>query len=151
MRAPTGSQYSLAHGPLTATVTQVAAGLRELRHGETDLTEPYPESATPPSGCGIVLVPWPNRVKDATWDHDGTVRRLAVTEPARGNAIHGLLRYRPYELVEHTASSVTQAAAIAPELGYPFVLDTMVRHELGDDGLIVTHTIVNQGTDAAPV
>lgn len=151
MRAPTGTQYPLALGPLTATVTQVAAGLRSLRHGDTDLTEPYPESATPPSGCGIVLVPWPNRVKDGAWDHDGTTRQLALTEPARSNAIHGLLRYRPYELVEHTASSVTQSAAIAPELGYPFVLDTTVRHQLTADGLTVTHTIVNQGVDAAPV
>ena len=151
MRAPTGTQYRIAFGPLSATVTQVAAGLRTLRHGETDLTEPYPEDATPPSGCGIVLVPWPNRVKDGTWEHDGTVRRLALTEPARGNAIHGLLRYRPYELVEHSDVAVTQAASIAPELGYPFVLDTLVRHELGPDGLTVTHTIVNQGAEAAPV
>jgi aldose 1-epimerase len=151
MRAPTGSQYDLVFGFLTATVTQVAAGLRSLRLGGVDLTEPFPETATPPSGCGIVLVPWPNRVEDGAWEHDGTVRQLALTEPARGNAIHGLLRYRPYELVERTASSVTQSAAIFPELGYPFELDTTVRHELGAEGLTVTHTIANAGDTAAPV
>jgi aldose 1-epimerase len=151
MHPPTGAQYDIAAGDLTATVTQVAAGLRSLRLGDADLTEPFPVNATPPSGCGIVLVPWPNRVKDAAWELDGVTQRLAVTEPARGNAIHGLLRYRPYALVEHTASSVTQTAAIFPELGYPFQLATTVRHELGEGGLTVTHTIENTGSRTAPV
>lgn len=151
MRAPTGQQYDLSFGSYSATVTQVAAGLRVLRHGGIDLTEPFPENAAPPSGCGIVLVPWPNRVKDGAWEHDGTVRQLALTEPPKGNAIHGLLRYRPYELVERTESSVTQSAQIYPELGYPFELSTAVRHSLADDGLTVTHTIRNDGDTPAPV
>ncbi|QIZ99545.1 aldose 1-epimerase family protein [Leifsonia sp. PS1209] len=151
MHPPTGTQYDIVSGDLTATVTQVAAGLRTLRLGGVDLTEPFPVEATPPSGCGIVLVPWPNRVKDAAWEFDGKTQRLAVTEPARGNAIHGLLRYRPYDLVERTASSVTQSAAIFPELGYPFQLATTVRHEVGPGGLTVTHTIENLGSGRAPV
>lgn len=151
MHAPTGAQYEIAHGDVAAIVTQVAAGLRSLTVGGADLTEPYPVETTPPSGCGIVLVPWPNRVKDAAWELDGVTQLLAVTEPARGNAIHGLLRYRPYDLVEHTASSVTQSAAIVPELGYPFQLATTVRHEVGEGGLTVTHTIENTGSRPAPV
>jgi aldose 1-epimerase len=151
MHAPTGAQYEIAHGDVAAVVTQVAAGLRSLTVSGADLTEPYPVDATPPSGCGIVLVPWPNRVKDAAWELDGVTQLLAVTEPARGNAIHGLLRYRPYELVECTASSVTQSAAIVPELGYPFQLATTVRHEVGEGGLTVTHTIENTGSRPAPV
>ena len=151
MRAPTGNQYEFSSGAIDAVVTQVGAGLRVLRVGGVDITEPFPENATPPSGCGIVLVPWPNRVKDGAWQHDGTDYQLALTEPARGNAIHGLLRYRPYELVEHTPSSVTQSAAIFPELGYPFELLTTVRHALDGDGLTVTHTIENVGDAPAPV
>jgi aldose 1-epimerase len=151
MRAPTGQQHEISFGAYSATVTQVAAGLRALRHGGIDLTEPFPADATPPSGCGIVLVPWPNRVKDGKWEHDGTARQLAITEPPKGNAIHGLLRYRPYTLVESSESSVTQSASIYPELGYPFELSTTVRHSLGEDGLTVTHTIENVGDAAAPV
>lgn len=151
MRAATGEQYELSFGELTATVTQVAAGLRDLRLDGVELTEPYPADAPPPSGCGIVLVPWPNRVRDGAWTLDGAPQRLALTEPARGNAIHGLLRYRPYELVEATESSVVQTATIYPELGYPFLLDTTVEHELDTEGLTVTHTIANGGDRAAPV
>lgn len=155
MRAPTGDQYELflsAGGhDLAATITQVAAGIRGFRIDGVDLTEPFPVDATAPSGCGIVLVPWPNRVKDGTWEHDGQTRRLALTEPARGNAIHGLLRYRPYVLVQQDAASVTLHADVFPELGYPFQLDTSVRYDLTPSGLTVTHTITNAGTSPAPV
>jgi len=151
MRAATGDQYELEFGDLTATITQVAAAVRTLRFGDTDLVEPFPADAPPPSGAQIVLVPWPNRVKDGTWELDGEQQRLSLTEPAAGNAIHGLLRYRPYELVERTDSSVTQRAPIYPELGYPFLLDTRVTHELDTEGLTVTHTIENVGDRPAPV
>ncbi len=155
MRAPTGDQYELSLSAgghdLSATITQVAAGIRELRIDSVDLTEPFPLDATPPSGCGIVLVPWPNRVKDGTWEHGGQARRLALTEPARSNAIHGLLRYRPYLLTQQEATSVTLRADVYPELGYPFQLATSVRYDLRADGLAVTHTITNAGVSPAPV
>ena len=145
MRAPTGDQYDLEFGDLTATVTQVAAGLRTLRYAGVDILEPFPEDSTPPSADGIVLMPWPNRVKDGVWELDGVPQRLALTEPALGNASHGLLRFRPYTLVERTDSAVTQAATIYPEAGYPFILDTTVTHELDTEGLTVTHTVTNLG------
>ncbi|MBW8872135.1 MAG: aldose 1-epimerase family protein [Leifsonia sp.] len=151
MRPATGEQYELDFGDLSATIVQVGAGIRSLRFGESDLTEPYPAEEQPPSACGIVLVPWPNRVADGRWVHEGQPRQLDLTEPAKRNAIHGLLRRRPYELVERTDSVVTQAATIYPEPGYPFLLDTAVTHELHTEGLQVSHVVTNVGDEAAPV
>jgi aldose 1-epimerase len=160
MRAPTGDQYELTcdtpDGQAKAVITQVAAGIRSYSVGGIDVTEPFDEASTPPSGCGIVLVPWPNRVKDATWwlrDESGSVseQKLAVTEPARGNAIHGLLRYSPYLPVLRGRDSITLGATVYPQLGYPFLLDTTVRYSLSADGLTVEHTIVNAGQSDAPV
>ncbi|MFP3466159.1 aldose 1-epimerase family protein [Leifsonia sp. SIMBA_070] len=151
MRPLTGDQYELDFGDLSATIVQVGAGIRSLRFAESDLTEPYPAGEQPPSACGIVLVPWPNRVADGRWEHDGQTRQLDLTEPAKRNAIHGLLRRRPYELVDRSDSTVTQAATIYPEPGYPYLLDTTVMHELHTEGLTVTHAVTNAGEDAAPV
>jgi len=151
MRPATGEQYELDFGDLSATIVQVGAGIRSLRFAESDLTEPYPAGEQPPSACGIVLVPWPNRVAGGRWEFDGEPRQLDLTEPAKRNAIHGLLRRRPYELVEQSDSMVTQAATVYPEPGYPFLLDTTVTHELHTEGLQVTHTISNAGETAAPV
>ncbi|HEU0256979.1 MAG TPA: aldose 1-epimerase family protein, partial [Microbacteriaceae bacterium] len=125
--------------------------LREFRVGETDVTEPYPATSTPPSGLGVVLVPWPNRVKDGRWVLDGVEQQLALTEPDRQNAIHGLLRYSPYRLVSRDANRVTLGAEIFPQLGYPFHLQTEVTYALSDAGLTVEHLLHNAGDRRAPV
>lgn len=155
MWAPSGEQFELVRGDgagvSRATITQVAAGIRSLSVAGVQLTEPIPVDAAPPKGCGIMLVPWPNRVADAAWRLDGARQLLAVTEPKRGNAIHGLLRYAPYTLLEREEHAVTLGAAIFPQLGYPFTLETSVRHELTGDGLATTHVIVNRGDRPAPV
>jgi aldose 1-epimerase len=155
MRAPTGDQYELTRendGVVQhAVITQVGAALRGFTVGGIDIAEPYPQTSTPPSGAGIVLVPWPNRVKDGAWILNGEEQLLALTEPARDNAIHGLLRYSEYRPVEIGRDALTLAATVYPQLGYPFLLDTTVRYDLGDDGLHVTHTISNVGDGTAPV
>jgi len=154
MRAPTGDQFALSkstpHGDAIAVITEVAASLRILSIGGIDLTEPYGDDVVPPFGDGIVLVPWPNRVKDGLWIHEGTAQVLDITEPALHNALHGLLRDRPYLLAERTPDAVTLAATVHPTRGYPFTLDTTVRYELVDDGIQVTHGVVNVGEKRAP-
>jgi aldose 1-epimerase len=155
MRAPTGEQYRLTRstplGQAEAVIVEVAASIREFRIGVVELTEPYGEFSTPPFGDGTVLVPWPNRVEDGVWTLDGVTEQLDITEPDRHNAIHGLLHHSPYRLVEHTEGSVTQAATVFPQHGYPFMLETSVRHELTDDGMTVTHRITNESDVPAPV
>ena len=38
-------------------------------------------------------MPWPNRITDGQYERDGRSQQLALTEPARHNAIHGLVRW----------------------------------------------------------
>jgi aldose 1-epimerase len=149
--APTGEQHVITHGAFRAVVTQVAAALREFTIDGVDLTEPYAESVTPPFGDGIVLVPWPNRVEDGLWSLDGKPQQLDITEPGRHNALHGLLRYAGYTLVDAQPGAVTLAATVFPQHGYPFHLATTVHYELTDSGLAVTHTVENLSAAAAPV
>lgn len=151
MHSPTGRQFSLALGSVKASITEVAAGLRELSIDGVDLTEPYPDTVTPPFGDGIVLAPWPNRVRDGKWVLDGAELQLDITEVPRNNSLHGLLRSRPYELVGQTESSVTLAATIHPTHGYPFILETMVHYELVESGINVTHSFRNLSAAKAPV
>lgn len=151
---PTGGQYHLrlagANGTVEAIITEVAAGIRELRVGGAALTEPFPARQTPAGACGIVLMPWPNRVADGRWTLDGETQQLDITEPKSGNAIHGLLRYSPYRVATQTESVLVQEATVFPQHGWPFVLETLVRHELVDDGIRVTHEVVNRSGRPAP-
>lgn len=147
---PTGRQIVLdAHGA-RAEIGTVAAVLRSLTVGGVAVTEPFPEHATPPFGDGIVLVPWPNRVRDAKWTLDGEELALDVTEPDRSNALHGLLRYADYEIREQSAESVTLGALVPPQHGWPFLLDTWVRYELRPDGITVSQGATNHSARPAP-
>ncbi|WP_394552862.1 aldose 1-epimerase family protein [Agromyces sp. MMS24-JH15] len=155
MTQATGDQYvletSTASGELRATITGVAAAIRTLSIDGVDLVPSYGEDQTPPSGAGIVLVPWPNRIRDGRWSHAGTEYQLAITEPKLGNAIHGLLRHTEYREVERERDSVTLAATVFPQPGYPFLLGSAVTYELVSDGLRVTHHLQNQGAEPAPI
>ncbi|GLU89240.1 aldose 1-epimerase family protein [Agromyces sp. NBRC 114283] len=155
MTLPTGEQLvletSTSSGELTAVVTTVAAGLRALSLDGIELVPTFGEDRTPPAAAGIVLAPWPNRIRDGRWRHDGVDHQLAITEPALGNAIHGLLRFTEYRVVAQDRDSVTLEATIFPQTGYPFLIETAVHYELVSDGLRVTHRLENVGAEAAPV
>jgi len=148
--SPTGIQVALRRGDVTAQIAQVGASLRALRIGDVDLITPYALDIPTPGCSGVVLAPWPNRVRDGVWDDDGTTRRLAITEPKFGNASHGLLRFTAYEIAQ-AEESVTLSATIVPQTGYPYLIDTSVTYTLTDDGVEVTHTLTNRSSTAAPV
>ena len=149
-RPVSGEQVELRRGPLRARVGQVAAVLRGFWHGSAALTENWPDDVVTPMGAGMVLMPWPNRVAGGRWSADGAAQQLDLTEPKRGNAIHGLLRNTGYQIEARAEISVTHAATVYPQHGYPFTLDTTVTHALSHTGLTVTHTVTNAGAGTAP-
>ena len=150
-----GEQYELtldaAGRSVRAVITEVAAAIRHLSVDSVEITAGYDDDVPPPFGSGIVLVPWPNRVRDGRWTHEGRTLQLDITEPHLGNAIHGLLRNTPYELIERSANVICLRAQVFPQNGYPFRLDTRVRYTLVADGIEVTHTVKNLGSACAPV
>lgn len=150
VKPPTGEQHVITRGAARAVITELAASLRELAIDGVELVQSYPEQATPPFAEGVVLVPWPNRVADGRWVLDGATQQLDITEVDRHNAIHGLLRNGAYRLTERTDDSVTLAATVFPQHGYPFHLETTVHYALVDDGLEVTHGVTNAGSGTAP-
>jgi len=148
--SPTGTQVHLQLGDVSAQIAQVGASLRSLRIGSVDLIAPYPLDSPTPSCSGVVLAPWPNRVRDGLWDDDGTARQLAVTEPKFANASHGLLRFTSYA-IEETGSATTMSATVFPQTGYPYLVETSVTYVLHAEGIDVTHALTNRSATAAPV
>lgn len=149
--SPTGTQLHLRRDAVTAQIAQVGASLRHLVVGGVEIVPPYPEDEPTPSCSGVVLAPWPNRIRDGVWQDGGTTRALAITEPKFRNASHGLLRFATYEIAEQSDESVTLSAAIVPQTGYPYLVETSVTYTLTDAGIDVTHTLTNRSDTAAPV
>lgn len=146
----TGRQFEIAHGAARAVVTEVGAALRAYDVDGVPYSETYSADALPPSGAGSVLVPWPNRVADGRWVLEREQQQLALTEPDRYNAIHGLLRHTAWTVVEHAESTVVLHAMVAAQPGWPVPLLTSIGYSLDDAGLTVTHTVENLGTRSVP-
>jgi len=150
-RYASGRQYELRRGDALAVVTELAAGLRLYSRAGVQLTESYGDDEISPGAAGITLAPWANRVEDGLWYLDGKKQQLDITEVARNNASHGLLRNASYELVDEAEFSVTLEAAVFPQHGYPFLLRHRVRYELDEGlGLTVRQTLVNDSQAPAP-
>ncbi|MFC4946751.1 aldose 1-epimerase family protein [Pseudonocardia sp. GCM10023141] len=147
---PTGEQFEIVSGAVRAIVTEVGAGLRLLTAGERHFVETFDEDQRPPRGAGNVLVPWPNRTAGGRWSWQGHEQQLALSEPAAGNAIHGLLRHTFYRVGERAVDSVVLHAIVAPQSGWPVPLDTSVRYAVDGAGLTVTHTVRNVGAETVP-
>ena len=145
-----GEQVRLTTRDYTAVVVQVGAALRSLRHHDRDLVVPFAEDEVRPRFRGAVLVPWPNRVADGAYYAGGVRHQLPVTEPARGNALHGLVVWSRFEVHDRDERAVTLQHQLVPQDGYPFSLDVAVRYALADDGLTCTVTTLNTGAAPAP-
>jgi len=148
---PTGHRFHLRGPRSSAQITQVGAALRALSVDGVDLVPPYPDDQPTPAASGIVLVPWPNRIRDGKYTFDGEDLQLAISEPKFGNASHGLLRFGTYQPIEHTDERLVLGADVVPQTGYPFHLRTRVTFTLLPDGLHVAHHIENVGARTAPV
>jgi len=150
--SPSGRQLYLKAGPYTAFVTEVGAGLRELRYEGAEIIDGYPADSMAEGCRGQVLAPWPNRLRDGRWWWKGVEQLVPVDDPAKGNsASHGLVRWSPWGLVEQQNDSVMLAMRLHPRPGYPFTLDFTAAYALGDDGLAVELTVRNPADEDAPV
>ncbi|MEV0057189.1 aldose 1-epimerase family protein [Saccharopolyspora shandongensis] len=146
----TGRQFEITSGAARAVVTEVGAALRVFEVDGVPYAESFDADRLPPGGAGGVLVPWPNRVAGGRWLFDGEPQQLALTEPVRQNAIHGLLRHTAWTLVEHAESTVVLHAMVPAQPGWPVPLLTSIGYALDEDGLTVTHTVENLGARAVP-
>lgn len=140
----------LRHREYEAVVTPVAAGLRVLRHQGRDLVVPYEAGSVRPYYRGATIAPWPNRVVDGRYELGGAVHQLALTEPARGHALHGLVSWTRFDLVQHDDSTARWTHRIVPQDGYPFDVELDVSYILGAEGLTWSVTARNHGQDPAP-
>jgi len=148
--APSGEQFEITHGDQRATLVEVGGGIREYEVGGRPALDPYPVDAICDGAHGMVLVPWPNRLADGRYRFEGVDYQVALTEPEKANAIHGLLRWRSWRAAKRTPSSIVMSTRLHPMLGYPFTLDVSVTYQLGDDGLVVVTTATNSGTAPCP-
>jgi len=147
----TGAQFLISAGDYSATVTGLGAGLRQFRHRDRPVIAEYDPDELPPGAAGQLLAPWPNRIDGGRYSLGGVSCQLDLSEPARGNAIHGLTRWAGWAEAEHAADAVRLRHVLYGRPGYPFCLDLTAEYRLtAEDGLEVSITASNAGSRPAP-
>ena len=134
---PSGQQFQIVHAEQRATIVEVGGGIREYFAGDRPVLHPYPQDAVCDGAHGTPLIPWPNRLADGRYTFDGVERRVALTEPDKGNAIHGLLRWRNWNAVGASENRVVMGIRLHPSDTWPFALDVEVDYSLDPNGLTV--------------
>jgi aldose 1-epimerase len=147
----TGSQHEISAGDYRAVVTELGAGVRELRHRDRPLLDGYDVGRLPPGAAGQLLLPWPNRVDGGRYSIDGRQFQLDLSEPAAGNAIHGLTRWANWTLAARGDDHVLLRHVLLGRPGYPFCLHLEAAYRLdAAGGLRVDVSARNEGAARAP-
>jgi galactose mutarotase-like enzyme len=146
----TGDQWVIGHGHQRAVITEVGATLRSFTVDDRPVIDGFGSEEWSHGGRGQVLAPWPNRLGDGRYTFEGTEAQAAINELPANNAIHGLVRWRPWRMVGRAQNQVTMAVELRPSPGYPFALRLTVEYRLGRDGLTVVADADNLGTVALP-
>ncbi|HSC74342.1 MAG TPA: aldose 1-epimerase family protein [Gaiellaceae bacterium] len=150
MRAPSGEQIELVAGGQRVVVVEVGGGIRSYAVDGRALLDGYGAGEMCTSGRGQVLIPWPNRLRGGSYEFDGRRHQFALSEPAQGNAIHGLVRWSAWKVGERRGDRVAMEHVVHPQPGYPFRLELRIEYELSSSGLSVRTTAANTGAEACP-
>ena len=131
-------------------MVEVGGGLRTYTVGGSDVVDGYAEDERCSGGRGQLLLPWPNRLRDGRYRVGGQDHQLALSEPDRHNAIHGLVRWMNWTAAVHDADRVVMELVLHPQPGYPFILGLSVAYRLDGAGLTVATTATNLGGEPCP-
>lgn len=108
-------------------------------------------------GCAA-LFPYPGRIEKGTFPFDG--REIHLPTGPDGNAIHGVARFRPFEVVSTDASAAegarvvtrldSRAAAVPPE-EWPFPFALTLTATLAGGRLRIATEVANTGDGPMPM
>jgi aldose 1-epimerase len=145
-----GGQIEIVRGDQRVGVIALGGGVRSYEVAGRELLDGFAPGERPRSGRGQVLAPWPNRIQNGSYEFDGKRLQLPLTEPEHGNAIHGLVRWATWNLLELGPDRAVMDYLLEPQPGYPFTLALGIEYALSDAGLTVTTTARNVGVEPCP-
>ncbi|MGO3884892.1 MAG: aldose 1-epimerase family protein [Mycetocola sp.] len=146
-----GQQFDLEFGAYRASIASIGASVRSLTWNGRDLVRPFEADEVRPAFRGAILAPWPNRVINGAYTWDGADQQLALTEPARGHALHGLVVWQDFELCTHSPTELVLATVVQPQQGYPHRVRVQVSYRLDEQGLHTRVSLENLSAADAPV
>ena len=149
-RAPSGEQFEIASADQSAVVVEVGGGIRSYSAAGRELIDGYGADEMSAAGRGQVLIPWPNRIEDGSYEFQGQRHQLPINDVEERDAIHGLVRWASWRPRERAPDRVVMAHTVHPQPGYPFSLDLEIDYVLSSEGLRVRTSATNVGAGPCP-
>ncbi|MEU4155786.1 aldose 1-epimerase family protein [Actinoplanes sp. NPDC026670] len=148
--AKSGIQWSIEADGHRAVLVEVGGTLRSYSVDGVEILDGFGTDEISPGSAGQILAPWPNRIRDGQYEFEGQSYQLALTEPAKRTAIHGLVNWARWRLAEQTPASVTLEYELPAQVGYPWSLLLRTRWTVSADGLRCDQEVVNTSEANAP-
>jgi aldose 1-epimerase len=146
-----GELIHIADGDRRAVVSEQGASLVQVEVAGTHLLAVATADGYASNGChGQLLVPWPGRIPDGQYRYGGEAHQLPVDDLVTHSAIHGLVRWCPWQVSERSASSVTLAHRLLARPGYPFTLALEQSYAWRGPSLEMRTTATNLSDRTAP-
>src|SRR6185295_9140836 len=147
IRPASGDQWTIESGDHRAVVVEVGGGLRSYSYGDWPVLDGYAEDEVAPGAAGQILAPWPNRIRDGKYAFAGQAYALALSEPDRLNAAHGLVRWVPWQAVSSASDRVELACLLAAQASYPWNVRLTITWSVSADGLRAEFTATNLSSE----
>lgn len=103
-----------------------------------------------PAYAGVVMFPWAGRIPNGRWADGNELRELPINDLETPSALHGLLCFEEWEVMEHSAEVLRLGYTLEARRGYPYSLRIEVVYSLFSDKLVVHDTVTNVGSQVAP-
>lgn len=140
----TGDSFTVAPTHGAAIMSLVIDGQEVIKNpiAADDLKKGFPSA---------ILFPFPNRVKDGLYHFEGAEYHLQRNEHGKGHALHGLVAFEAFEVVEQKATSVTCSYEYdGSTAGYPFPFLLEIKYTLKKHQLKLEYRATNTGSSAMP-
>ncbi len=144
------SEAEITSGDARLVVDLRGGGMRALTIGDRELLDGYEAGTVPGGRRGGVLLPWPNRIRGGRWSWGGRDLQLELAGPDKPVAMHGLVGWQPWAVLEQSGDAVTVGTVVEPRSGYPFRLAVAIDHTLTPERLTTTLRVRNAGAETAP-
>lgn len=103
-------------------------------------------------GQGDVMIPFPGRVREGRFTFGGQTHEMVKNDKESPAAIHGFLRFIPWDVAEQSDRSITLVVSMKEDqfVGYPFALRASITYTVTDTGMTSRFTVENLGESDAP-
>jgi aldose 1-epimerase len=145
-----GEVSEIRSGPWSFKASNFGASIQCLYYEDIEVINGFDQGDLIPGAAGQILCPYPNRIRDAKYKYLNKKYQLPVNEIEKNNAIHGLVRYLVWDLVNIKNNNIKYATRLAAQPGYPFILDLEVKYILSDVSFRCEFKVTNVCNFIAP-